>query len=164
MLCTCAKLVHTHTPFYYAPGEMASKSSKYSILLKDKAPGFPPGRIVKLESDGRYSPQSSIWKMPYVEQPISLLSDEITPLTTEEYHILDSVPHAVDRFAVYSTPGKLAWGLGLQLGDVVLARLPELNDHLVAAIIRWCGDIKSALMFGIEIVVSGLLIIDKSMA
>ena len=124
---------------------------RHSILLKDKASGFPPGRIVKLESDG---PQSSIWKMPHVKQPISLHSDELASLTPEEYHILDSIPHAIDRYAVFSTPGKLAWGLGLQLGDVVLARLTEQKGQLTAAIITWHGDIKQVMMFGVEIMVS----------
>ncbi len=87
-------------------------------------------------------------------------------LTEEECRILDTVDDDADLYTVYSTPGKLAWGLGLKVGDTVLARLPPKGapsdggqqDSYTTAIIRWCGSthdsIENQYMFGVEITVS----------
>ena len=56
--------------------------------------------------------------------------------------ILDAIPNSAARFAEYSTPGKLEWGVGLKVGDTVLARLPDSNggkEEFTTAIIRWFG-------------------------
>ena len=53
--------------------------------------------------------------------------------------ILDAIPNRAARYAVYST---LEWGVGLKVGDTVLARLPDSNggkEEYTTAIIRWIG-------------------------
>ena len=72
-------------------------------------------------------------------------------------------------YTVYSTPGLLTWGVGLKVGDTVLARLPDKSgrghsagaqqDQYATAIIRWIGRPTrlSKCQFGVEIVVSTIL-------
>ena len=94
---------------------------------------------------------------------LSVPSDEVAALTKEECRVLDAIDFAADRYTVYSTPGKVAWGLGLKVGDTVLARLPpqgrcgSFGEH-TGAIIRWCGEVEmlgeTNYLFGVEITVS----------
>ena len=117
-------------------------------------------------SDGTYTGHSHCRSS--FEYSISASSDDVAALTEEEYHILDAIHSHFDRYTVYSTPGKLAWGVGLKVGDTVLARLPlkgergfggGQQDLYTAAIIRWYSDVKleyvtKKYMFGVEITVS----------
>jgi hypothetical protein len=69
-----------------------------------------------------------------------------------------------DRYAVYSTLGKLEWGVGLKVGDAVLAQLPGRNEcgssgrkhkEYSTAIIRWIGVVTDGRYhYGVEIQVS----------
>ena len=100
---------------------------------------------------------------------------DLAGLTEEECVLLDAVGYDDGaRYAVYSTPGKLQWGVGLQVGDTVLARLPEERrreergsgrgstqgggEEYATAIIRWKGEIihNSGHYFGVEIMVSNV--------
>ena len=119
---------------------------------------------MELGYDGRYRCHSHL--LDDLAISISVSSDEVAPLTEEECRILDAIDSDADRYTVYSTPGKLAWGLGLNVGDTVLARLPPQGgrgssgggghqDLYTAAIIRWCGDVGyGGYLFGVEITVS----------
>ncbi len=69
---------------------------------------------MKFKWDGCYS----------ILLPLTLDSAEVAILTEEECLILDAVDSDADQYAMYSAPGKLAWGVGLKVGDTVLARLP----------------------------------------
>ena len=87
---------------------------------------------------------------------ICLSEREIASLTEEQCHLLDAIEEDADRYAVYSSPGKLVWGVGLKVGDAVLARLPG-EEKYTAAIIRAIGvDDKCGqrYLFGVEITVS----------
>ena len=85
---------------------------------------------------------------------------DLVPLTEEECVILDGIPNNAARFAVYSTPGKLEWGVGLKVGDTVLAQLPDSNggkEKYTTAIIRWIGKVPlTGHQFGVEIKVGVL--------
>ncbi len=145
---------------------MASSPLAHSyILLKDKGRGYTRGSIVELSENGRYTHHSHYTGYRSIDS-ISAGSDEVAALTEEECRILDAVDGDADRYTVYSTPGKLAWGLGLKVGDTVLARLPPKGapsdggqqDSYTTAIIRWCGiahgNIRNEYQFGAEITVS----------
>ena len=143
---------------------MATPSAHSHILLKDKGKKYPRGVLVKLGSDGAYLHSHGCF---FLEDRISLSCGDVAPLTKEECHILDAIDSAADRYAVYSTPGKLAWGVGLKVDDTVLAKLPPKNGQgssgdgeqqaiYTTAIIRWCGDIEKIgpiRVFGVEITV-----------
>ncbi len=133
------------------------------ILLKDKGVGCLRGKLVELKQDGRYSAHSHWLLLHHIS--ISLRSAEVAPLSKNECHILDAIPYDDVRYTVYSTPGKLAWGVGLKVGDTVLARLPPKSlfgggveqDLYTAAIIRWYGNVMKhgqCYQFGVEITVS----------
>ncbi len=105
---------------------------------------------------------------------IPLRSKEVVPLTEKECRILGAISYRVNRYTVYNTPGKLAWGVGLKVGDTVLTKLSSLSlpywarssggggqkDFNIAATIRWCGCVPTFVgeryMFGAEIRVSVL--------
>jgi hypothetical protein len=146
---------------------MAGKSHSY-VLLRDKGEGYPCGQLVELDSDSKYAPHFHS-KYTQVVDPISADSDEVAPLTEEECRILDAIGSPADRYTVYSTPEKLAWGMRLKVGDTVLARLPPRGlrvtsggrGHYTSAIIRWYGDIEvndddEKYLFGMEITVGCL--------
>ena len=93
--------------------------------------------------------------------------DDLAGLTEEECFLLDGVGNDdTVRYAVYSTPGKLQWGVGLQVGETVLARIPEgrsrekgrcrpgSREEYSTAIIRWKGTMHGEHCFGLEIMVS----------
>ena len=90
-------------------------------------------------------------------------ADEVAPLTEEECVLLGGIRDCADRYTVYSTPGRLAWGMGLKVGDYVLARLPDRSrrgssaggqqNQFTTAIIRWAGQPRGHI-FGVEITVS----------
>ena len=89
---------------------------------------------------------------------------DLAPLTDEQCLILDTIGSPAARYAVYSTPGKLEWGVGLKVGDTVLARLPDRSgrgsslgwqEEYTTATIRWTNrDGDSRHSFGVEITVS----------
>ena len=147
-----------------ASNESPSPAHSY-ILLEDKRKYHPRGHVVQLKSDGRYHPHSHSRK--FVDDSLSASSDEVAALTEKECRILDAIDSLADRYSVYSTPGKLSWGVGLNVGDTVLARMPlkgssgsgRQQDLYSTAIFRWCGDVDDRLgdwshCFGVEITVS----------
>ena len=80
----------------------------------------------------------------------------MAPLTEEECKILDGI---ATPYTVYSIPGLLAWGVRLEVGDTVLARLPDKSwrqqDQYATSIIRWIGLIDGfGYRCGVEIMVS----------
>ena len=69
---------------------------------------------------------------------------------------MDAIEEDADRYAVYSSRGKLVWGMGLEVGDTVLARLPG-EEKYTSAIIRVIGvddECGQRKLFGVEITVS----------
>ena len=95
----------------------------------------------------------------YLRTRVTVGDSDLAPLTEEECVILDALPNSA-RFAVYSTPGKLEWGVGLKEGDTVLARLPDSNggkEEYTTAIIGWIGEVTcGGHNFGVEIKVGVL--------
>ena len=151
----------------------------HSYILLESAPGYDRGQLLELvkagehsRAKGEYSPHSH-GVSPRGHNNI-LLSSDVAPLTEAQCYILDAIYLAGDRYTVYSTPGRLTWGVGLKVGDTVLARLPRLlgrekePDIYSTAIIRWCGDIQmgifgSTRLFGVEIVVCTFVSIPYSL-
>jgi hypothetical protein len=112
--------------------------------------------------------------------PVLVEPVEVAPLTKLECSILDAIESPADRYTAYVTPGKLAWGARLKVGDTVLARLPlkggrglsgdgskEQQALYTTATLRWHGNIDdgavdtgssimdtTVYLFGVEITVS----------
>ena len=134
---------------------MAGLSHSY-LVLRDQREGYSRGDLVEWSEDGyEYHSHSIVFPPP----PNRTVGDsDLAPLTEEECVILDAIPICAARFAVYSTPGKLEWGVGLKVGDTVLARLPDSNggkEEYTTAIIRWTGGPGDS-RFGVEIKVGVL--------
>ena len=136
------------------------------LLLKDTPP-YSRGALIELSTHDRFRGHAHLW---YTEIT-SVTSDSVAPLTEEECVLLDAIgpgnEEDADRYSVYNTPGKLAWGVGLKVGDTVMAQLPDksgvrhMNTKLryATAIVRAIGvDIKynkiKQRLFGVEITVS----------
>ena len=101
---------------------------------------------------------------------VSFKSNEIMPVSREEYELLGSIDSPDECYSTYFTPGKLAWGLALKVGDCVHVRLPDRKKrsdsntslHLnfpryCAAVVRWIGEASEPYRdihrFGVEIMV-----------
>ena len=107
------------------------------LALQDVSP-YPRGALLEFVFNGNYRGHSHKSHDVYMLQNMSDLvsSDNVAPLTEEECLILDAIGPGIkddaDRYTVYSTPGKLAWGVGLKVGDIVLAQLPGMKVHFPA--------------------------------
>ena len=145
---------------------MASISTQHSyIVLRDQKKKFKRGALVKLGSDGRYHYHTHC--MVHVDRRnyTRITDSDLAPLDEEQCVILDGIKPIDVRYTVYSTPGLLEWGVGLKVGDTVLAQLPNRSgrgssggDKYTTAIIRWIGvDEWDGHRFGVEITVSSLL-------
>ena len=148
---------------------MASISTQHSyIVLRDQKGSFRRrGALVQLGSDGRHHVHSHDVFFSEGSYSRSRIADsDLAPLDEEQCVILDAINSDDVRYTMYSTPGLLEWGVGLKVGDIVLARLPNRSgrgssggDQYTTAIIRWIGiDIwTDDHRFGVEITVSSLL-------
>ena len=113
---------------------------------------------MKLGSDGRheYHGHSDFIIHAIIQRPIRIADSDLAPLDEEQCVILDAINLIDVRYTVYRTPGLLEWGVGLKVGDIVLAQLP--GGQYTTAIIRWIGmDRWNGHRFGVEIMVSSLL-------
>ena len=145
---------------------MASISTQHSyIVLRHQEDSFRRGELVKLRSDGRHHYHTHRNLLP-IRNNIRIADSDLAPLDEEQCAILDGIGSVDVRYTVYSTPGLLEWGVGLKVGDTVLAQLPNRSgrgssggDQYTTAIIRWIGiDIwMGKHRFGVKITVSSLL-------
>ena len=144
---------------------MASISTQHSyIVLRDQTEDFTRGALVKLGSDGRHHLHAHV-RFILIHPTITIADSDLAPLDEEKCVILDGIGSDDVRYTVYSTPGLLEWGVGLKVGDTVLAQLPDRSgrgssggDQYTTAIIRWIGmTIYDDYRFGVEITVSSLL-------
>ena len=120
------------------------------LVLRDQREGYRRGDLVEWSEDGYESHSHFVPYRPPSNRTVG--NSDLAPLTEEECVILDALPDSAARFAVYSTPGKLEWGVGLRVGDTVLARLPNSNggkEEYTTAIIRWIGDHGHIHHFGV---------------
>ena len=143
---------------------MASISTHHSyIVLRHQKGLLRRGALVKLGSDGRYKLHSH--SRVYIPEYTRIADTDLAPLDEEKCVILDAIGSVGVRYTVYSTHGLLEWGVGLKVGDTVLAQLPKRSgrgssggDQYTTAIIRWIGvDEWDGHRFGVEITVSSLL-------
>ena len=132
---------------------MAGTVSSHSyIVLRDQPKEYPCGSLVELK-EGEYCHHGHSWQnlarslLTSTKQTPILQDSDLAPLTEQECLILDALPSCAARFAVYSTPGKLEWGVGLKVGDTVLARLPGGKEEYTTAIIRWIGNFCGLLVW-----------------
>ena len=136
---------------------MAGIASHSYIVLRDQSKEYPCGSLVELK-EGEYCHHGHATLLRKTRSSTTLRDSDLAPLTVEECVILDALPNSAARFAVYSTPGKLEWGVRLKVGDNVLAQLPDSNggkEEYITAIIRWIGEIHGGLYYyGVEIKVS----------
>lgn len=81
---------------------------------------------------------------------------DVLSLSKYEAQLLSAIPSPVDRFTVYTTPGKLDWGASLKIGDIVYTHLRDI--HCVAVAVRYQGPLEGygpdKIMFGVEIQVN----------
>ena len=135
------------------------------IVLRDTQK-FSRGDIVARDSHGHYDyhGHDGINRRSVTRNPPTLSTKDVAPLTEEECKILDGINNQATRYRA-STPGLLRWGVRLEVGDTVLARLPDKSgrghsagaqqDQYATAIIRWIGLIDGCgHRFGVEIMVS----------
>ena len=112
---------------------------------------------MELRKDGHYQGHSHRANHP--TNRIALDADEIGPLTEEQCDLLDALERASDCYQIYKSK-KLPWGLELEKGDMVLARLPTSATfngvQYATSIIRWAGMTDCGHRFGVEIMVSEL--------
>ena len=143
---------------------MASISTQNSyIVLRHQEQWCRRGALVKLRSDGRHYLHSH--RLPFQKPPTRIADSDLAPLDEEQCVILNCINSDDVRYTVYSTPGLLEWGVGLKVGDTVLAQLPDRSgrgtsggDQYTTAIIRWIGvNAWHEHRFGVEITVSSLL-------
>ena len=144
---------------------MASPSPHSYLVLRDHGKLFPRGSLVTLEGNEYRLHTHSL--LPLLTS-IPIPAGDLAVLTEKECVLLDAVDaDEAARYAVYSTPGKLQWGVGLQVGDTVLARLPErrreergsgrgsTQGEYATVIIRWKKMTEyDGHRFGVEIMVS----------
>ena len=126
-------------------------------MLEEALP-YSRGALVRLTHNNKYYGHSHLW----VREMTHVSIDKLAPLTSKECALLDAIgPGSSDeeRYAVHSTPGRLAWGVGLKVGDTVLARLPGKEARYVKAIIKSLGVEENfrRSLFGLEIQVGELL-------
>ena len=145
---------------------IATKEAYCYMLLKDKF--YPQGSLLTLENKdmGKYRALSSS------NSPAALCSQkEVVAVTYSQYELLEAIEPPSARYSVYFTPGKLAWGLKLSVGDPVQVLLPDLQQRrgsntsgqlqlkksYVAAVVRWKGTVSEPYTdvhrFGVEIMV-----------
>ena len=145
---------------------MASISTQHSyIVLRHQNESFRRGILVELGSDGRYHYHSHRVRPTYWTDDTRIAESDLAPLDEEQCVILDGIGSVDVCYTVYSTPGLLEWGVGLKVGDTVLAQLPNRSgrgssggDRYTTAIIHWIGMTSSSgHYFGVEITVSSLL-------
>ena len=104
---------------------------------------------------------------PYQNLRYTEIADsDLGPLNEEQCVILENIFQLDVRYTVYSIPGLLEWGVGLKVGDIVLAQLPDRSSgrgsspggmQYTTAIIRWIGmpgSLHGLHRFGVEIMVS----------
>jgi hypothetical protein len=141
-------------------------------VLRGEPGSYARGDLVELLGGGEYQYHSHyFWTLPsqLVEGrgPWLIPDSDVDDLTEKQCMLLDAIPSNDDCYAVYSTPGKLEWGVGLKVGDTVLAQLPDRSgrgssgggqEGYSAAIIRWIGEVNGGddqhHYFGVEIKVS----------
>ena len=149
---------------------MASKpraSSHSCIVLKNQL-GKGRGELVQWrQAQGDYCTHSHSNSRPSRRSPPprkglvkTILDSDLASLTEKECLILDAIDSSDSRYTVYSTPGKLEWGVGLKVGDTVLARLPDSEDggkKYATAMVMSIGQLEwmhgKRHFFGVEITV-----------
>ena len=140
---------------------MASISTHHSyIVLRHQEDSFRRGALVELGSDGRHKIHLHNFYFPGL--PTRIADSDLAPLDEEQCVILDGIGSNDVCYTVYSTPRLLEWGVGLKMGDTVLAQLPNRSgrgssggDHYTTAIIHWIGRTSSSRhYFGVEITVT----------
>ena len=130
---------------------MAGLSHSYYLVLRDQREGYRRGDLVEWR-EGGYVYHTHF--LPFFLPRNRTVGDsDLAHLTEEECVILDAISNKAARFAVYSTPVKLEWGVGLKVGDAVLAQLPiSGGKEYTTAIIRWIGETYMVKhRFGVEI-------------
>ena len=118
-------------------------------MLKDTQ-GFSHGDIAERDRIGHYQNHRHqiIKRKSEQVNPTRLSTKDVAPLTEEECKIQDGIDDPAKCYTA-STPGLLTCGVRLEVGDTVLARLPDKSGHghsasaqqdqYATAIIRWTG-------------------------
>ena len=140
------------------------------MLLKDKSLFHPHGSLLALE-------EADVGKYRILEEnspAVLCTSNEVVPVSYEQYGLLKAIDSPAECYSTYFTPGKLAWGLALKMGDSVHVRLPDKKKRCgsmttlhrnrpqyCAAVVRWIGEVcepyRDIHRFGVEITVSNNL-------
>ena len=107
---------------------MASISTQHSyIVLRHQEGSFRRGALVEYGSDGRYKLHSH--SIEYLPEYTRIADSDLAPLDEEQCVFLDAIGFYDVCYTVYSTPGLLEWGVGLKVGDTVLAQLPNRSGR-----------------------------------
>ena len=137
------------------------KNVREYLLLKHISENFPKGSLI----DPRDNSGS------YVLHPIhpgikdtsvcAVAPEDVAPISARNYQFLSRISDSKDRYEVFASPYKLKWAQTLKSGDRAYAKLrkKKQNDRDVytAVVIKWVGQTRIGVKFGVEIVVSDVL-------
>ena len=77
------------------------------------------------------------------------------PVYADDYQYICRINNPEDRYNVFMSPYKLKWAKNLKVGDQAYAKLRNNKEGTYVAVeIRWVGQTKIGMKFGVEITVS----------
>lgn len=85
--------------------------------------------------------------------------EDVAPLFADDYQFLCRIGDPRSRYNVFKSPYKLKWAKTLKSGERAYARLRgkhqgDSEGKYVAVEIRWVGQTRIGIKFGVEIIVS----------
>ena len=83
---------------------------------------------------------------------------DVAPVFADDYPYLCRIADLKSRYEVFKSPHKLKWAKSMKPGDRARAKLRKKSgnnkEEYVAVEVRWVGQTKIGLKFGVEIIVS----------
>lgn len=87
---------------------------------------------------------------------------DVAPVFADDYPYLCRIADPKSRYDVFKSPHKLKWAKSIKPGDLARAKLRknssnDTEEHVAAVEVRWVGQTKIGIKFGVEIIVSSFL-------
>lgn len=132
------------------------------ILLSDVSEDFTKGCLVspKDRTCQVYVPHVLHTGAKGTSTPSCSCSEgDVTPLFADDYQYLSRIADPIARYNVFKSPYKLKWAKTVKTGERAYAKLRGKHHRnsegkYVAVEIRWVGQMKIGMKFGVEIIVS----------
>ena len=136
---------------------MSERAIVCYILLRNITEGFSKGCLVnqKDKSNQVYIPHHAGAARSVSSSSCTCSEGDVAPLFADEYQFLCRISDPGDRYDVFKSPYKLKWAKSLRCGDRAYVKLRNNKEgKFVAVEIRWVGQTKIGIKFGVEITVS----------